>query len=338
MPLDRTKLNSWLFGILNTNEFILNELAGDASPRRYLRLKVSNSSFIVMVAAADASLRAFINISKFLVANNITAPKVYHLDIENGFLLLQDFGDDLLLKTLNNSANKHLALQKYYTQAIDSLILMQRMSPKAGEVIVSNFDEHYLLDRLNVLFKDWYLSKYLQIKPRDDQLDLVLHNLIQRLLVLNKELPQVFVHLDYHSRNIVILKNGDLGILDFQDAKFGPATYDLLSLLQDAYIVCPENLAGDLIKYYIEQAKIAGILPGDVVEDKIYTSFYLFGLHRHLKNLGVFARLFMREKNDSYLPHIPTLINYILDICNKFPELTSLKQFFQEITLIEYSN
>ncbi len=116
-----------------------------------------------MLAAVDASWHAFIKISKFLRANHIVAPDIYHQDAENGFLLLEDFGDELLLKVLTNACNKHAVLEKYYIKAIDSLILMQKISLLAKQVITSNFDADYLADRLNVLFKDWYLNKYLQL-------------------------------------------------------------------------------------------------------------------------------------------------------------------------------
>ena len=337
MSLRRAKLNAWLFGILNTKGFCLEELAGDASPREYLRLTISNNNFIVMLARADASLQAFIKISQFFVANNITAPKIYHIDLDNGFLLLQDFGDALLLKVLQNADNRNSALHEYYTQAIDSLILMQQLSNKANKLISGNFTKHYLLDSLEI-FKIWYLNKYLQIKLNNNQLDLILNNLVEKLLILDQELPQVLVHVDYHSRNILLLPNGGLGILDFQDAMFGPATYDVLSLLQDAYIVCPEVIVTELLNYYITQAIIGGILPNNIDKDKMHTSFYLCALHRHLKNLGVFARLAVRDHNTNYMPHIPTLIKYILNICDKFPEFNHLKQFFNEIAVIECSN
>ena len=251
----------------------------------------------------------FVDVAKLLLHAGLNVPKVIAQDLQNGFLLLSDLGDDTYLSQLNQDN----AL-KLYGDATNALIKMQLASKPN---VLPPYDET-LLTREMLLFPDWYVNKHLNITLNDEQKGW----LKTTFDVLNKNIlaqGKVTVHRDYHSRNLMICIDNP-GILDFQDAVYGPITYDLLSLLKDAYIQWDEEQIIDWAVRYWQPAKKAGLpVPDDFSE--FYRDFEWMGAQRHIKVLGIFARLSHRDGKDSYLKDMPLVMHYLRKVCERYVEL-----------------
>jgi aminoglycoside/choline kinase family phosphotransferase len=256
------------------------------------------------------------------LAWGLSVPEIYNFDLAKGLVLMSDLGDDLYLHKLNVNTAEEL-----YSAALEALLTLQRQeSPSSW--LLPRMEEDYISQQLKV-FQQWFLQQHLQ-------LDMALY--IQEIILELKKIfipiftkqPQVLVHLDYHSRNLLVLPGNKVGILDFQDAMLGPVTYDLVSLFQDAYISWPREIIETWLMRYRELAMAAKIISPIKMQD-FMRWFDLVGLQRHLKNLGVFARLHHRDNKPKYLKDIPMLIRYILEICNRYAELANIKLFFVEM-------
>ena len=321
------EIKAWLTNCFPNVELSnLQYIQADASDRKYLRLKLSELSFIVMDTKPGDSLSNFIKIAGILDLNKVTVPKIIHQDIERGLILMNDFGASTYLSTLK-SADLPTA-NKLYQDALVSLIKIQGISNNTNIHDLPVMEAEYISNRLNV-FKTWYLQQHLKLET-DSKLDSMLHDLQTLFLSAFQTASPVFVHLDYHSRNLMHLPNtNNPGVLDFQDAMFGPPTYDLVSLFQDAYINWPRAQVESWVTTYKNMAVDAGILPQQETSS-LLRNFDIVGLQRHIKNLGIFARLHYRDKKSNYLPDMPTLINYIVATCDRYPELARLLEFFKE--------
>lgn len=300
------QINTWLSGLLPT-AFTVHPIQADASSRKYYRVQTTNASYIVMDTEPGAALLNFIQIDEALSAH-ISVPQIIQRDLNAGLLLLSDFGGDTYLNILQQADPQRI--DSLYTNALHTLHKMQQV-----EMNLLPMHREYIADRLEV-FTTWYLQRHLKIAINPS----LLQNLIELFTENFARQKQAFVHLDYHSRNLMVLANDQPGVLDFQDAMYGPITYDLVSLLQDAYITWPR---ARVEAWIAEFAQIAQIEFGP----KLLRDFDLVGLQRHLKNLGVFARLNYRDSKAHYLPHIPTLLQYITSTCERYPELTPLHEF-----------
>lgn len=316
-----TKISDWLAG-LDTPETLISTLrpaSADASFRRYFRVDVAQGtehegSLIVMDAPPpQEDVRPFVQIAELFGNTGITVPKVLAKDVAQGFLLLSDLGSTTYLKQLTVDT-----AHKLYIDAIDALILLQTQS-RPGQL--PEYDRA-LLHRELMLFPDWYISKHLKASMSDTQTE-SLNKVFEVLLANNLAQPQVYVHRDYHSRNLMVLDKGNPGILDFQDAVYGPITYDLVSLLRDAYIQWDEEMVLDLAIRYWERARRAG-LPVNHDVDAFYRDFEFMGLQRHLKVLGIFARLYHRDGKDGYLNDIPMVMDYTRKTAYRYRELAPL--------------
>jgi aminoglycoside/choline kinase family phosphotransferase len=246
-------------------------------------------------------------------ATGVTVPTILASDIEQGFLLLSDLGSTTYLKQLNPDT-----AHKLYLDAIEALVQLQVHSAPGQ---LPEYDRE-LLHRELMLFPDWYLSKHrnavLDDKQRSD-----LNSVFDTLLANNLAQAQVFVHRDYHSRNLMVLQTGNPGILDFQDAVYGPITYDLVSLLRDAYIEWDEEIVLDWAVRYWEHARRAGLpIAPDI--DMFYRDFEFMGLQRHLKVLGIFARLYHRDGKDGYLNDMPLVMQYVRKTAYRYKEFSPL--------------
>ena len=257
----------------------------------------------------------FVKVAQMLVDAGLNAPKVIAQDLANGFLLLSDLGDDTYLQHLNNQKDNHKLAQMLYGDATDALIKMQLASPNHD---LPPYDEE-LLTREMQLFPDWYVAKHLGFSMNSEQQGW----LQQTFAVLNKNIlaqGQVTVHRDYHSRNLMVTHENTPGILDFQDAVHGAVSYDLVSLLKDAYIQWDEEQVIDLAVRYWEPAKKAGLpVPQDFSE--FYRDFEWMGAQRHIKVLGIFARLSYRDGKDAYLKDMPLVMHYLRKVCERYVEL-----------------
>ena len=314
----KQQLEDWL-KINLKQAFTLTTASADASFRHYFRVHLSQQyldglTLIAMDAPPQQEdCTPFINVAKLLLDAGLNVPKVIAQDLQNGFLLLSDLGDDTYLSQLNQDN----AL-KLYGDATSALIKIQ-LASKAHDL--PPYDEA-LLTREMQLFPDWYVSKHLNFELNSEQQCW----LQQAFDALNKNIlaqGQVTVHRDYHSRNLMICQgvNGhNPGILDFQDAVYGPITYDLVSLLKDAYIQWDEEQIIDWAVRYWQPAKKAGLpVPDDFSE--FYRDFEWMGAQRHIKVLGIFARLSHRDGKDGYLKDMPLVMHYLRKVCERYVEL-----------------
>ena len=293
----------------------LRPASSDASFRRYFRVDAADGgSFIVMDAPPpQENVQPFIDVANLFAATSVTVPTILAQDVAQGFLLLTDLGSTTYLSVLNNDT-----AHKLYLDAIDALVLLQSQS-KPG--VLPDYDRA-LLHRELMLFPDWYLSKHLGATLTDTQ-TAKLNKVFDILLANNLAQPQVYVHRDYHSRNLMVLERGNPGILDFQDAVYGPLTYDLVSLLRDAYVEWDEEMVLDWAIRYWERARRAG-LPVNPDIDAFYRDFEFMGLQRHLKVLGIFARLCHRDGKDAYLKDLPLVMAYTRKTAHRYIELKPL--------------
>jgi len=296
--------------------------SSDASFRRYFRVDGEDgNTYIVMDAPPpQEDVRPFIHVAEVFGESGASVPKILARDVERGYLLLSDLGNTTYLHQLN-----HDTAHKLYLDAIESLVLIQAQS-KPG--VLPEYDRA-LLHRELMLFPDWYVGKHLGVAMTEKQTE-SLNKVFEVLLANNLAQPQVYVHRDYHSRNLMVVSPGNPGILDFQDAVYGPITYDLVSLLRDAYIQWDEEMVLDWAIRYWERARRAG-LPVSHDVDAFYRDFEFMGLQRHLKVLGIFARLYHRDGKDGYLKDLPLVMEYTRKAAGRYNALAPLIRLLDEL-------
>ena len=300
----------------------LRPASADASFRRYFRVDGSDGgTYIVMDAPPpNEDVRPFIHVAGLFADTGVSVPAILAQDVERGFLLLSDLGATTYLSALNHDTS-----HKLYLDAIDALVLLQVQS-KAD--VLPEYDRALLLREL-MLFPDWYINQHLGVTLTEAQ-QKELDKIFDALLANNLAQPQVYVHRDYHSRNLMVMDKGNPGILDFQDAVYGPITYDLVSLLRDAYVQWDEEIVLDWAIRYWERAKKAG-LPVNPDIDAFYRDFEFMGLQRHLKVLGIFARLYHRDGKDAYLKDLPLVMDYTRKAAGRYKILSPLIRLLDEL-------
>ncbi|MEC9314428.1 MAG: phosphotransferase [Pseudomonadota bacterium] len=311
------QVNEWLTAILPYSEFNLEVASSDASFRRYFRVHQHDHSRIVMDAPPEhEDIDSFVRIAEFLSSTGTHVPRIFAKNLEQGFLLLSDLGNTSYLSALNEQSADAL-----YRAAIDEIIKMQ-LAPTA-DIELASYDDEKLLAELR-LFPDWFIQKHLSLTPPPEL------NAVFELLIANaSEQPQYFVHRDYHSRNLMLGADNEVGVIDFQDAVIGPVTYDLVSLLRDCYIEWPQNKLDNWLNYYFEQAVENQLLTGDNRSEFIRW-FDLMGLQRHLKVLGIFCRLNYRDGKAGYMNDLPLTLKYVLQVTVRYPELAPLHQYLTQ--------
>lgn len=300
----------------------LRPASSDASFRRYFRVDgADGNTYIAMDAPPpQEDVRPFLHVAALFGATGASVPRVLAQDVEQGFLLLSDLGSTTYLHQLAPDT-----AHKLYLDAIDALVLIQAQS-KPGAL--PEYDRA-LLHRELMLFPDWYIAKHRGVTLNEKQ-TARLTQVFDVLLANNLAQPQVYVHRDYHSRNLMVLEQGNPGILDFQDAVYGPITYDLVSLLRDAYVQWDEEQVLDWAIRYWERARRAG-LPVQPDIDSFYRDFEFMGLQRHLKVLGIFARLYHRDGKDAYLNDLPLVMEYTRKAAGRYRELAPLIVLLDEL-------
>jgi N-acetylmuramate 1-kinase len=295
--------------------------SNDASFRRYFRIRSAEGSCIVMDAPPpQEDCRPFVHAAKVFAAAGVSVPRVLEADLEQGFLLLDDFGSTTYLSRLDAQSAPAL-----YRDATRALVAIQTATAPG---VFPDYTRE-LLTRELMLFPQWYLERHKGLTLTADQMQ-VLQNAFALILDSNLSQPAVFVHRDYHSRNLMVLSSGNPGILDFQDAVRGPITYDLVSLLRDAYIRWEEEQVLDWAIRYWEAARAAG-LPVDRDFSLFYREFEWMGLQRHLKVLGIFARLSHRDGKDDYLKDLPLVLDHVLKVLGRYIDLAPLARLVLEI-------
>src|ERR1700693_6360540 len=319
-----TQLQQWLSAIDTPRLEIasLRPASADASFRRYFRVNTENGGTLIVMDAPppQEDVKPFIHVADLFGATGVSVPQILAQDVAQGFLLLSDLGSTTYLHQLNNDT-----AHKLYIDAIDAVILLQ---PQSKPEALPPYDRALLLRELQ-LFPDWYIGQHLKL-ALDDEQTASPNKVSEPLLANNLAQPEVYVHRDYHSRNLMVLPAGNPGILDFQDAVFGPITYDLVSLLRDAYVQWDEAMVLDWMIRYWERAKKAG-LPVNPDIDAFYRDFEFMGLQRHLKIIGIFSRLAYRDGKDAYLRDIPLVMEYALKTARRYSALIPLVRLLEKL-------
>lgn len=319
-------LERWLQDQFPAQPFTLQPASADASFRRYFRAALGDRTFIVMDAPPQREdCTPFLRVAEILAASGVHVPEILAQNLDLGFLLLSDLGNTTFLQALNDQPGDAGQL---YGEAMDALISMQ-LSHQAENLPA--YDEALLQRELD-LFPDWYIAKHLQADLSEQQ-QAVLRAVFARILQNNLAQPRVLVHRDYHSRNLMVALPNP-GVIDFQDAVFGPVTYDLVSLFKDAYIRWDEERILDWTIRYWEKARKAGLpVAADFAE--FYRDFEWMGVQRHLKVLGIFARLNYRDGKANYLNDMPLVMEYLRKACERYRELHPLLNLLDELHPVE---
>ncbi|MDP8567511.1 aminoglycoside phosphotransferase family protein [Methylophilus aquaticus] len=315
------QLEQWLATVV-AKPFTLTTASADASFRRYFRVHVGNETLIAMDAPPpQEDCRPFVKVAGLLLAAGVNVPQVIAQELEQGFLLLSDLGNDTYLSQLTPENAKSL-----YGDACQALIKMQLATQ--AENCLPPYDAALLMRELQ-LFPEWYVGKHLgrtlnvaEQAVIDKTFSLLIDNVLQQ--------PQVTVHRDYHSRNLMVTAEHNPGVLDFQDAVIGAITYDLVSLFKDAYIQWDEADLMDWVVRYWQAAKQAG-LPVNADFGQFYKDFEWMGVQRHIKVLGIFARLYHRDGKDGYLKDMPLVMQYLQSACERYVELRPFLRLLREL-------
>jgi len=319
------QLRQWLSTTL-WGELSIAPASDDASFRRYFRIRRAGTqpSLIAMDAPPDKeSCLQFVRVAGLFAQAGVHVPAIHAQDLVQGFLLLSDLGDTTYLNALDERSAGPL-----YGQALDALVRIQ-VASRPG--VLPEYDRD-LLEREMRLFPDWYVARQLQRVLGPAQAE-NLEKAISAILANNLGQPRVFVHRDYHSRNLMVCEPCP-GILDFQDAVYGPITYDLVSLLRDAYIAWEEDRVIDWTVRYWEKARSAGLpVAGDFAS--FYRDFEWMGAQRQLKVLGIFARLSIRDGKNGYLKDQPRVMSYLRRACERYRELMPLARLLDELDTTE---
>ncbi len=318
MDLRNQQLTQWTeqkltgSGVTLPPDFALSAVSGDASFRRYFRASCDGRRWIAMDAPPEKENSApFLAIARAWRRQGIPVPEIVAADLDQGFLLIEDFGDQLLLPLLNAKTADAL-----YGQAMDILLRIQQtvepqdhaLPPYSAALLQTEMD----------LFSNWLCGELLQIPVEQGW-----YAPLCELLIANaRAQPQVPVHRDYHARNLMRTPAGGIGVLDFQDAVRGPVTYDLVSLLRDCYIQWPEPRVRDWVRAFAQQVRSAGITPAD--DATFLHWFNRMGIQRHLKASGIFARLWLRDGKKGYLADIPRTLSHILVAGDADPAMAGL--------------
>ena len=319
------QITEWLNNILKNQEYTIKPASSDASFRRYFRIVSSNQSYILMDAPPEKeNSKPFVEIANVLFNAGLNVPKIHKADFKKGFLLLSDLGNKTYLDELNQQNASLL-----YRDAYLALIKIQK---NADTQSLKPYNDSLLMKELS-LFPDWYLKLHKSYQMNDSEKNIL--GLTFDLLIKNiNSHTQVFVHRDFHSRNLIFC-NGDLGenpgILDFQDAVKGSIVYDLVSLFKDAYIVWNEEEIMDWLIRYWEKAKQNKLKVQDDFAE-FYRDFEWMGVQRHLKVLGIFARLNYRDHKANYLSDLPAVENYLRRACERYKDLHPLLKLMNKLS------
>ena len=303
----------WARSVLDAPALTLEPASSDASFRSYWRTRHEGESWIVMDSPpALEDPRPWLAIGERLAAAGLHVPAVRAKDLDQGFLLIEDLGNRLYLSELN----EHNA-DALYGDAMDALLRMQtRMDYRD----LPPFDRDVLVRGLEVM-PEWFLSRHLGHTPSCEEWD-VLEAAFGAIVRNALEQPRCFVHRDYHSRNLLIVGSNNPGVIDFQGALAGPVTYDLASLLRDAYIVWPRERVEGWVDSYRQRLLDAGVIDAAVDTARFLRWFDLTGLHRHVRVLGQFYRLWYRDGKPGYLADVPRVYAYVVSVARRYPELT----------------
>ena len=333
----RAAFDAWLAPLVGPHQLLpdtLRPASADASFRRYLRIDTATgASRIVMDAPPDKeNCQPFVQVQCLMAAAGLNVPQILAFDEPTGFMLLSDLGHQTVIERLNPERPQDA--YAWYQQATDVLLQWQKASTPG---VLPAYDEP-LLRRELALFPDWYLAKHRAI-ALDDKQQATLQSAFDAIVAHNLAAPSVYVHRDFMTRNLMapLEAGAPLGVLDFQDAVYGPITYDIASLLRDAFISWEEEFVIDVTVRYWEKARKAGLLGANSASGwgadfgEFYRAVEWMGLQRHLKVAGIFARLTLRDDKPKYLADAPRFLHYIRSTANRYRQLGPLLQLVDEI-------
>ena len=344
MPQRIEEIKTWLTSTLQTEIKRFEPASSDASFRRYFRVtlqaikhpdlaaQMTDPSFIVMDAPPEKeNLSAFINIAGLLEETGVKVPHLYAVDESQGFILMSDLGTIPFLSLLAEDAciNNPQMADRLYADAMQALLKMQQGSVQYNNSHLPAY-EPALLQKEMELLPQWYIKVHLESTFSAAE-QAVYQQAMQTLIDSAQAQPQVFVHRDYHSRNLMFQDEHNPGIIDFQDAVVGPVTYDLVSLLRDSYIAWPEAQVYAWVEQYRQLLLRAGILEHDD-QAQFMRWFDWMGVQRQLKVVGIFSRLNYRDGKSNYLNDIPLTLDYLLTVCAKYEQLADLNKLLKRLT------
>lgn len=318
---------TWITSVLDSDQFEINFLPGDASFRRYARIKLNNKTFMLMDAPPEKEdCVPFVTIDQFFDAHGVRVPHIVAKDLQQGFLLLEDFGDVLLSTLLNDGT-----VDAYYLQSFKQLIALQAID---GTKNFPNYSYEKLISEMELL-TDWMLPS-LKIEPTKEEQALIKRTFA---ILANAALaqPQVIVHRDFHSRNLMKIEGEtELGVIDFQDAVIGADTYDLISITRDAYVQWNAERVYHWFKLFYD------VLPDVAKQDRDFEQFKrdadFMAIQRHLKILGIFVRLFERDGKTGYLKDLPRVMWYLLEESKPYAELQPFMQFIHDTVMPKFKD
>lgn len=324
-----SELTRWAERVLTEQGSPLSEnwqchmVSGDASFRRYFRIVDGDASWIGVDAPPDKENSApFVEVVQAWQPLNVAVPKICSVDLTLGFMLLEDFGDVQYLSELNDAS-----VERLYGLAFEELVKIQRCDALPARPLPAY--DRAMLAREMALFQDWFLGELLDVKP-DAAAQQALDSMYEQLVVSALEQPQVCVHRDYHSRNLMVRTDEVIGVIDFQDAVMGPITYDLVSLLRDCYIAWPQHKIDVWVeRFWAQQRSQLGAVP----LAQFTRWFDLMGMQRHLKAIGIFARLNIRDGKPGYLGDIPRTLGYLLRVGGGYAEFVPAVSWIHEIVV-----
>ncbi|MCW9046568.1 MAG: phosphotransferase [Gammaproteobacteria bacterium] len=310
------KINDWVTTELKLTEYRIEVASADASFRRYFRLICGDEHWIIMDAPPEKEdCQPFIYIAQLIENAGVQAPHIFEFNQSQGFMRLSDLGSTAYLDKLNIETVDDL-----YSDAIKSIIKMQDI--KAD---LPAYNKELLQFEMN-LFKDWYLIKH-QDQSLNSTQNKIITNTFNILAESALQQSVVFVHRDYHSRNLMITDDFNPGVIDFQDAVNGPVTYDLVSLIKDCYIAWPRK---KLLLWIDEFLKLSSL---EIERNKFIKQLDLMGMQRHLKAVGIFARLKHRDSKPAYMNDIPRTLAYIFDVCQRYDELAEFSELLTSLDI-----
>lgn len=325
-------LSDWVKQVLGSQlsgeSLVIEPASADASFRRYFRVTLTDGSKRIVMDAPPTheDCRPFLHVAELFKGAGVHVPEVYAADLAQGFLLLSDLGCTTYLDVLDAAT-----APKLYADANTALVAIQTASRPD---VLPDYDRALLSRELD-LFSDWYVARHLGATLDAGQ-QATLREVFDKILDNNLAQPKVFVHRDYHSRNLMVVGDGTLsfpetpGVIDFQDAVYGPITYDAASLYRDAYIHWEEDQELDFVIRYWEKARKAG-LPVHADFHDFYRDYEWMGAQRQLKVLGIFARLNYRDGKDGYLQNMPTVMAYLRQTCERYLDLRPLARLFDQL-------
>lgn len=323
MPDRMSFICSFLETVWPQQDYQISPLSGDASFRRYFRVFHQNKPYVLMDAPPTLEDGArFVAVQQALATAQLRVPAIVAQDLVNGLILLEDLGDCLLLSVLDDSS-----VEQRYQQALALLAAIRQVKATAqGDL--PQFDRAFLLREMQ-LFIDWFCQVHLQLEllPEEQKILAQTFNLLADAAL---EQPQGGMHRDFHARNLMVLPDNSLAVIDFQDMVLGPVSYDAVSLLKDCYLRWPDAVVAKLRDDFFANLRQSGELGADWDRNRFARSFDWMGLQRHIKVCGIFARLYHRDQKAGYLPDLPRVLTYVTETAALYPEFAAFSQLLQQ--------